>query len=175
MVWRLLKKKHNKFDAISESSSFSEAEISVDGYNSGAKGQVAVEAKATTAAVKHRRVSFADVEVRHYRLIVGDNPYTEVPLSLGWEYDDSRHATLDEFEAHHSAGDYKNAQLMEPLEVAERQARLRRAGYTNDQIRREERRRRVLLLLEWTYRHNREENAIYTCPHGPIMFKRYIM
>jgi hypothetical protein len=172
MVWRLMKKK-NRFDAISVSSCLSDSEIRVDeDPPANVKTQSLAE---TDSSSKSQRVSFSDVEIRNYSLILGDNPFVEVPLSLGWDYGETVHASVDDFEEHQLSGDYKNAQMMEPLDVTERQSRLRRVGYSKERIREEERRRRILLLLEWTYRHNREENAFYSCPHGPTSFKRYIM
>ena len=54
------------------------------------------EAEATTATQTTRKhVSFKDVTVRHYDLILGDNPYNKYPLSLGWNYRQHETETID--------------------------------------------------------------------------------
>jgi hypothetical protein len=42
----------------------------------------------TTATRKNKRVSFAKIEIRNYKVILGDHSYPEdgFPLSLAWEY-----------------------------------------------------------------------------------------
>jgi len=151
---------------------------------------------------RHKTVQFGDVRVRRYRLIVGDNPYTEVPLGLGWEYTDgddlcageedhddvltpprspSQRCTVDAYEerkamrGNEDGRGYRHAQYMEPMDVAARQARLRSVGYTNEQIRREERIRRLVILQEWAYRRNREDAVVCTVPKAAAMFKRYVL
>ena len=47
-----------------------------------------------------RSVSFTDVTVRHYDLILGDNPYVKYPLSLGWNYSKEEVHKVDAFECH---------------------------------------------------------------------------
>lgn len=135
-------------------------------------------APATVVAVKKKprvtRVRFDDVSVRRYRLIVGDNPYSEVPLALDWAHTNTEHLTVDAFEKN-KADDCVCAKDLEPLDLNQRQIRLRQVGYTIDRIRQEERRRRISQLMEWAYRQNRDEAAVYSCPNGAVLFKRYIM
>jgi len=135
------------------------------------------EDESCTTLVKPN-VSFSDVEVRRHRLILGDNPYCEFPLGLDWEHDDQPEIMpIDRYEETRNSTrpDYTYAQDMEPLDITERQARLRRAGYTNEQLLTEERRRRVTMLIEWTYRQNRDEAVVFSAPNGANMFKHYIM
>lgn len=47
---------------------------------------------------KSCRVTFTDVSIRHYNLIVGDNPYCRFPLSLGWNYGKEETHKVDLFE-----------------------------------------------------------------------------
>lgn len=172
MAWNLFRKTR-RLDKVASSSSLSDAELRVeDAPSSLLKSGTA---SATTNPVNKSTVSFTDVEVRHYKLIVGDNPFVEVPLSLDWDYDESQLVSVDEFEERHSRDDYIHAQDMEPLDLSVRQVILRGVGYSNMQIRAEERRRRVILLMEWAYRHNREEPCVYSCANGPVLFRRYIM
>lgn len=103
---------------------------------------------------KRHAVSFDNVEIRRYQLILGDNPFTEVPLALGWNYHyESENMSVDAHEARKLANEsYVHAQYMEPMDVSARQARLRGVGYSNAQIRQEERKRRITVLQEWAYR-----------------------
>jgi hypothetical protein len=170
MVWTFIKRKH-RFDsvAIEGSASFSDSEIPVDDYKPKA---IAVN----LGKSNDKRVAFSDVETRRHKRVVGDNPYTEVPLALGWEHETTQRETVEEHQARQlSRPEYKDAQKILPLERNEREALLRGAGYSNEKIQLEERRRRIQLLLEWTYRQNREESTVYGCARGPILFKRYIM
>lgn len=161
----------------SSSSSLSEAEIKVHNDESTQKRVriAALTNEATAATEQSKHVSFSFVEVRQHQLILGDNPYAEIPLGLGWDFNVTPPASVDEFEKeYHESPDYKIAKELEPLDLAERQSRLRGVGYTNEQIRQEERMRRINLVMEWAYRRNRGEPAA-TCPNGAVIFKRYVM
>lgn len=163
--------------SLVSSTSSNPAKVPVDSFHHhAAKEAVSTE---TSPKKKPYAVGFDSVEVRRYRLILGDNPYTEVPLSLGWDYDaDSVHVvSVDAHEDHkkNNPENYVSAQYMEPMDVSARQARLRSVGYTNQQIRLEERKRRISVLQEWSYRCNREDTVICTVPKGACMFKRYIL
>jgi len=182
MAWQMLLKKMRKLDKEGSSSSLSdEAEMHVDhAVHKKKPAKPQVETQSVCAAVplrKPRKVSFKDVETRHYKLILGDNPFTEVPLGLGWEYgEESDCCTVDEHEERNqSNGAYVHAQYMEPMDVSSRQARLRSVGYSREQIRKEERMRRITVLQEWAYRCNREDSVICTVPNGAAMFKHYIL
>jgi hypothetical protein len=47
---------------------------------------IANTTRTTTSRQSNKSVSFSQVSVRQYNLIVGDNPYCKYPLSLGWNY-----------------------------------------------------------------------------------------
>lgn len=179
MAWHMLRRMR-KLDKVASSSSLSDAEIKVDEAsltnkkNSHNRVDVSVTEDESSCPNKPL-VTFSDVHVRRYRLIVGDNPYCEVPLALDWDHGESQVISVDSYDEQHEKLTYVFAQDMEPLNREEREARLRRVGYSNERIRQEERRRRVVLLLEWTFRRNREEAEPFTAPNGAEMFKRYIM
>ena len=63
----------------------------------------------------------------------------------------------------------------EPLSVAERKALLRKAGYTKEQIQRFERQRCVQLAFEWSYRPNRDEACVCTCPRAESYIRNYVV
>jgi hypothetical protein len=175
MVWTFMKRK-DRFDAVAieGSASFSDSEIPVDDH--AASNLKASAIAASQCKNNDKRVVFSHVEFRLYKRVIGDNPYTEVPLALGWEYEAARRQPVEEHQERQlSRPEYKDAQMILPLERGEREALLLGAGYTKERIRLEERRRRIQLLLEWAYRQNREESTVYGCCRGPILFKRYIM
>jgi hypothetical protein len=181
MVWTFMKRKqHRRYGhavSFDNASSFSDSEISVDDYPSAsAKPKVTPKSANEAKSKRGQHVTFSDVQTRHYRRILGDNPYAVVPLSLGWEIEGVTQETVDEHEARVSQSrDYRLAQKIQRLERDNREALLRRAGYSKDQVQLEERRRRAVMLLEWTYRQNRDECVVYGCEHGMMLFKRYIM
>lgn len=174
-----MKRKHHRIrrydDSVSidGSLSFSDSEIPVDDYPSASADSKLAAKTASERTTKRLHVTFSDVQTRHYYRVLGDNPNTKVPLSLGWDVESTTLETVDEHDARVSG--YKGDRTFQRLQRDEREALLRHAGYNMDQVQVEERRRRVLLLLEWTYRQNREESAVFGCLHGPTLFKRYIM
>ena len=48
-----------------------------------------------------KNVSFSDVQVRTYELILGDNPDSSFPLSLGWKYNEADKMDLDTYQEGH--------------------------------------------------------------------------
>jgi len=188
MAWQMFRR-FRRLDKVSSSSSLSDSEINVEEVDTSkiSKNKLdnhkneldtTVNADVSSTTLNKPSVSFSAVEIRRYKLIVGDNPYCEIPLGLDWDHDEEAEVIgLDDYEngRRETRPGYTYAQYMEPLDVAERLSRLRSVGYTNEQIRIEERRRRVALLLEWTYRQNREEAVVFTAPNGAHMFKKYIM
>jgi hypothetical protein len=55
---------------------------------------------ASSPAHAAKRVSFTELEIREYHIIVGDHPccLAGVPVALGWNYEDKAAATLDDYE-----------------------------------------------------------------------------
>jgi|UPI000581A1C5 hypothetical protein len=138
---------------------------------------------AATAVVRKARnpnhVQFTNVNVRTYELILGDNPFVEYPLSLGWKYTTSEAIPVDAFDKRHQleiTPDYAGAQKLKPLSGLERRRhRLLRVGYDDKMLRREERRRRIQLAQEWAYRNDRSEAVVCSCPNPMVFLKRYIL
>lgn len=83
---------------------------------------------------KNRNVSFSEVEVRRYSLVVGDNPAVKlgVPISIGWDYVSAEIMSIDEFEKIHSVGKGEE-ELSIPSD--EREIMVRNAGFSTQQIR----------------------------------------
>lgn len=90
--------------------------------------------------VKPRRqkgltVTFSVVEVRKYKLCVGENPAVTlgVPISIDWDYISEGTISLDEFEK----TDHKTGKGEDELAIPsdERLRMVRQAGFTSEQIR----------------------------------------
>ena len=60
--------------------------------------QVVAQEAVKPKTKKAGRVSFSDVTVRHYELVLGDNPYCKFPLALGWSYGLEETHKVDHFE-----------------------------------------------------------------------------
>jgi hypothetical protein len=106
---------------------------------------------------QQRRVGFSTISMRYYNLVLGDNPGCEFPLALGWSYTDADCQSLYAFDdCHHVSpdGNYVNAKHFESMALCERTHLLRAAGHSVSTIRRQERHRRIGLLLEWFNRHH---------------------
>lgn len=128
-----------------------------------------VEACTTVEIPDRKHVSFSNVQVRTYELIVGDNPDCSFPLSLGWRYQEEDTLDVDSFEQqrHERQEDaigntYTNLQQPQhqppgpskclpkfPLTLHQRRLRLRSLGHTEVDLRRAERKRRIELALQW--------------------------
>lgn len=83
-------------------------------------------------------VSFSTIEIRHYTMIVGDNPgdlhSTGVPLSIGWDYTYHTTWNMDDYEQHR-----RNTTIMEKkkklyIHPIQRVHLLLRNGCTMDEI-----------------------------------------
>ena len=123
---------------------------------------------------KQKHVSFSNVQVRTYDLILGDNPDCSFPLSLGWRYNEQDKLDVEAFEHQRELKReervkdiYKSQQQQQqpspgpfsqplkeklpilPLTLQERRLRLRSLGYTEQQLRKAERKRRIELSLQW--------------------------
>jgi hypothetical protein len=122
-----------------------------------------------------KNVQFADVHVRVYNRILGDNPYVEIPLSIGWEYTAEEPSSVEEHEVRQFEPDYVKANDMEPLEQAERMQKLVSVGIPKVVIQREERRRKIQIVKEWTYRMDPKDTTPCTCHYGQILIQRYLM
>jgi hypothetical protein len=54
--------------------------------------------KVKTKKASDKMVSFSDVQVRTYEVILGDNPDCSFPLSLGWKYSTAHKADVNTYE-----------------------------------------------------------------------------
>jgi hypothetical protein len=54
--------------------------------------------KVKTKTASDKKVSFSDVQVRTYELILGDNPDCSFPLSLGWKYNTADRVDVNTYE-----------------------------------------------------------------------------
>lgn len=123
---------------------------------------------------ERRNVTFSDVEIRLYERVLGDNPNTDMPLSLGWRFNVCKPLSVDEYTERHNAPDYVGGKNLEPTEMRERERILLKSGYSRSMLYQEERRRRVQLGLEWGYRCNRMEMTTCNFPNAQTFIKRYI-
>jgi hypothetical protein len=122
-----------------------------------------------------KKVQFADVHVRVYNRILGDNPYVEIPLAIGWEYTVEEPSSVEEHEVRQFKPDYVKANDMEPLEQNERIQKLVSVGIPKVVIQREERRRKIQIVKEWAYRMDPKDTTPCTCHYGQILIQRYLM
>ena len=168
----------------SPSSSWSDAEIPASDHGrkrtqSPSSPTSAVEhivaSPTTTKSEPAKTVRFSDVHVRRYNRIVGDNPYVEVPLGIGWDYSASEVSSVDEHEEHQFHANYVNANDLEPLEYEQRLEKLLACGLPKELINREERRRKLIIAHEWAYRMDPTDATPCTCRHGKIFLQRYIL
>jgi hypothetical protein len=105
----------------------------------------------TVTTRKQSSVCFSTVQERRYNRILGDNPSCEWPLSLGWHWVEGGPIPLQQYELtnHEANPTYTDAKRYEALTAEERKLVLRRCtGLSESQIRLEERRRRMQLILE---------------------------
>jgi hypothetical protein len=142
------------------------------------KSTTSTSTSATTQTLpkpKKKQVHFSDVNVRVYNRILGDNPYVEIPLSIGWEYSVEEPSSVEDHQARQFEPDYANASGMEPMEQAERMQKLESVGIPKEVIRRGERRRKIQIVKEWTYRMDPADVTPCTCHYGQILIQRYLM
>jgi hypothetical protein len=125
-----------------------------------------------------KNVSFDSVTVRYFNLILGDNDGCCVPLSIGWKWVESEPMSVDIYdEMYHQDPDYVCAMKMKPLDLEERKRRLYVTGYSKQDVRREERRRRIQLAMSY----GATENGDECCPiiaanaNTSIFIKRYLL
>jgi hypothetical protein len=55
--------------------------------------------KVKTKKASDKHVSFSDVQVRSYEVILGDNPDCSFPLSLGWKYNEGNRVDVNTYES----------------------------------------------------------------------------
>lgn len=126
------------------------------------------------APAERKQVRFSDVQVRRYNRILGDNPYAEIPLAIGWLYSLESTSSVDKHEEHQLEDEYINAHHMEPLEIDQRIEKLLAVGLSRDSIYREERRRSLMIAQEWQFRIDPTDTTPCTCRHGKILIQRYL-
>jgi hypothetical protein len=92
----------------------------------------------------------------------------------GWEYDDKQTLSVDDYEI--SRLTHRDVSDIEALPPEDRMVRLQTVGYSKEQLRREERRRRVQLVMEYAYRNDAEDSFYLDtcCPNADVLYKRYI-
>jgi len=85
-----------------------------------------------------KSVSFTKIEVRNYNVVIGDHPCCTMgcPLSLGWEYSDSKAQPLEQYEASREPR-RKRSDLVTTCE--QRREILSQDGYSNGEIRKAQR------------------------------------
>jgi hypothetical protein len=126
--------------------------------------------------ISERHVRFSSVQVRRHKVIFGDNPCAEFPLGLDWETTaEDTTMSVDDYDEKHTHPDYLSAQKYEPLSLVERMAYLRHTGVSPSLLRQYERKRRVQLAMEWSYRVERTEPCACTCPNAAVYIRRYIV
>lgn len=126
------------------------------------------------ASAKHKKFCFSDVQVRHYSRVVGDDPSTEIPLALGWDYSVAETSPVDKHEERQLRNSYINAHYIEPLEIDQRMQKLLAVGLTRAIILREERRRQIQIAQEWQFRIDPSDTTPCTVRHGQILIERYL-
>lgn len=163
--------------AHKESSSSSDAEVTKNLTEKITQSTTSASTSAGTQKLikPKKNVQFADVHVRVYNRILGDNPYVEIPLSIGWEYTAEEPSPVEEHEIRQFEPDYVKANDMEPLEQAERMQKLVSAGIPKEVIQREERRRKIQIVKEWIYRMDPKDTTPCTCHYGQVLIQRYLM
>ena len=79
-------------------------------------------------------VSFSTIQFRWYEQIIGDQPcFPGPPLGLGWQYDESKVLSLDDYEKYRQAGKRRDMTEMK-MPAGVRTARLREWGYSVKEI-----------------------------------------
>jgi len=169
-----------------DSSSLSDAEIAVcdvcevHKHNSKHSFQTLITSSSTIHEPQKRNsVTFSTVEVRYYNRVLGDNPSCDFPLSLGWRHESSKPVPVNDFDRRHESDSlYVNAKHLSPTDVQYRkQLFCHIAGFSETQLRREERRRRLQLIQEVFCSSNASADASAACdlPRcADILIPRYL-
>lgn len=128
----------------------------------------------TTSPKKTKRVSFANVVLREYSRVVGDNPNVNgVPLALDWKHTNAKLIGLEKFEERRRG---ERQPKLKTLDITERICLLRSFGYSDSQLRQAEIQRKIRLTQEWAY-----GNDTFGAPKGfPLhttktILKQYIV
>ena len=147
-----LRRIQNFFGRQPSSTSLSDAEISLTPSCSDKPKLQSTRATScsTVTTRKQGSVCFSTVQERRYNRILGDNPCSEWPLSLGWRWVQGEPIPIQQYETtnHEANPTYDNAKRYEALTAEERRLLLRHSGLSESQIRLDERRRRMQLILE---------------------------
>lgn len=85
-----------------------------------------------------KKVSFSIIQIRTYKVEVGDHPCCSIgfPLALGWEYSEKPTTSLDQYEAERAPRRHRN-ELRTTSE--ERQEMLREEGLSKEEMKRAQR------------------------------------
>jgi hypothetical protein len=124
-----------------------------------------------------KNVSFNSVTVRNFNLILGDNDGCNVPLSIGWKWVESEPMPLDTYDQmfHQEDPDYVCARRMQPLNLEQRKRRLYSTGYSKQDVRREERRRRIQLAMAYRAAKNGDDCRPIIGANTSIFIERYLL
>jgi len=143
------------------------------------------EVKVDVVQNPKKTVRFSTTETRRHQLILGDNPYSTIPLGIGWTYAQGGPQAVPPLEDSDSQDvihrepqnpEHVCANEYEPLTLEERRARLLGVGYTEQQIQVEECRRKVQIAMEWAYRHDHPDTDIpCTIPNAAMVIRKYIV
>ena len=128
--------------------------------------QVLVESSSSNKKEK-KTVSFGTVSVTEHAVVIGDSPNSCFPLSLDWKRSAAPDVyDMDTFEESHR----------EPkrISVEERQRRLLSMGYSRQELRQTERRRKILIVNEWAFGSNKECMPKVPVPQIKLIMGRYL-
>jgi hypothetical protein len=124
-----------------------------------------------------KKVSFYSVTVRYYNLILGDNDGCNVPLAIGWKWVESEPMPVDIYDMmHHQGPDYVCAMKLSPIAPEERKRRLYATGHSKQDVRREERRRRIQLAMQVAYQATKTvDDSAPSSKNTSIFIERYLL
>ena len=176
MAWRFFSLRHHRDSSSSHSN---EALITVHSSKWSEKSDSRVQTSYSRNHANTPRVGFSTIKFRHYNRILGDHPTCDFPLSLGWTYRDSEELNVVDYDEiyHEGQSRYVPAKYLEPTAAQQRQDILTLSGYQRSRLRREERRRRMQILIEW-YNHGRihgDQWLLHSLPENSTLLAcRYV-
>lgn len=149
---RSLQKLRKKVQNLTTISSTNKSSIIPETREYESSGSATTETVISSSALKSKRVSFGEITVKHFPVIMADNPTCKFgpPLTLDWlpNEDDEIKTTVDNYEENLKSSSIliiakqkgqKNPKLDDymRLSVNDREKILKESGYTHSQIRKE--------------------------------------